>query len=65
MIKTSKKVEGIFQFSNEAIDIDHAIKILNQAKEKGNKVFFPVMVTGDYNYKTNDCDKQLRLIFSK
>lgn len=55
----------IFQFNSDFVDIDHAIKVLNQAKDEGNKAFFPVLVDGEYNYKTSDCDKNLRLIFTK
>tara|TARA_R110000796_G_scaffold181330_1_gene297876 strand:+ start:29319 stop:29504 length:186 start_codon:yes stop_codon:yes gene_type:complete len=57
--------QDIFQFDEEHVTIDQAIKILKIAKAKGSTGFFSVHADGDYNYKTKDCNKNLRLIFTK
>ena len=56
---------NIILFKEDHVSIDSAIKLLEEAKEKGNKVFYPILVDGEYNYKTQDCDKVLKLILSK
>tara|TARA_R110000772_G_scaffold62137_1_gene139589 strand:- start:6119 stop:6292 length:174 start_codon:yes stop_codon:yes gene_type:complete len=50
--------------TTEMIDLDKTIHALQKAKESGFVMFSPVMVKGDYNIKTDDCDDKLRLVFS-
>jgi hypothetical protein len=50
--------------TTEMIDLDKAIEALQKAKEKGCVMFSPVLVQGDYNINTDDCDEKLRLVFT-
>lgn len=50
--------------TTEMIDLDKTIEALQKAKESGFVMFSPVMVPGDYNHKTMDCDMNLRLVFT-
>ena len=56
---------GTHQFREEPISIENAIRILQRAKNNGYDKFYPLIVDGAYNYKSEDCDPNLKLLFLK
>tara|TARA_R110002049_G_scaffold231127_2_gene403404 strand:+ start:7921 stop:8127 length:207 start_codon:yes stop_codon:yes gene_type:complete len=60
---TKETLTGTHQFREESISIENAIRVLQRAKSNGYDSFYPVIVDGVFNYKTSDCDPNLKLIF--